>query len=65
MSPKMSPVGTAENYLSQIEPALHGLTNPEAPSLVTAVVVNGNLPSPSSWSRRKIPIQSRSKTNTR
>lgn len=45
------PVGTPENYLWQIEPALHGLTNPEAPSLVTVVVINGNLPTPSSWSR--------------
>jgi len=65
MSSKTSPVGTAENYLWQIEPALHGLTNPEAPSVVTAVVVNGNLPPPSSWSRRRIPIQSRSKPKTR
>jgi hypothetical protein len=51
MSSKATPVGTPENYLWQIEPALHGLTNPEAPSLVTVVVVNGNLPTPSSWSR--------------
>jgi hypothetical protein len=52
MSPKAMPVGTPENYLWQIEPGLHGLTNPEAPSLVTVVVINGNLPAPSSWSRR-------------
>jgi hypothetical protein len=51
MSPKATPVGTPENYLWQIRPALHGLTNPEAPSLVTVVVVNGSLPVPSSWSR--------------
>ena len=51
MSPKAMPVGTPENYLWQIEPALHGLTNPEAPSIVTVVVINGNLPAPSSWSR--------------
>ncbi len=51
MSPKAMPLGTPENYLWQIEPALHGLTNPEAPSLVTVVVINGNLPAPSSWSR--------------
>jgi hypothetical protein len=51
MSPKERPVGTPENYLWQIQPALHGLTNPEAPSLVTVVVVNGSLPVPSSWSR--------------
>ena len=51
MSSKAMPVGTPQNYLWQIEPALHGLTNPEAPSLVTVVVINGNLPPPSSWSR--------------
>jgi hypothetical protein len=52
MSPKERPVGTPENYLWQIQPALHGLTNPEAPSLVTVVVVNGSLPVPSAWPRR-------------
>jgi hypothetical protein len=52
MSPKERPVGTPENYLWQVRPALHGLDNPEAPSLVTVLVVNGNLPSPSNWSRR-------------
>ncbi|HBL26960.1 MAG TPA: hypothetical protein DD490_09015 [Acidobacteria bacterium] len=52
MSPKDRPVGTPENYLWRIQPALHGLTNPEAPSLVTVVVVNGNLPVPSAWPRR-------------
>ena len=57
MSPKTSPVGTAENYLWQVQPALHGLTNPEAPSLVTVLVVNGDLPTPSSWSRRRITTQ--------
>jgi hypothetical protein len=51
MSPKTVPVGTPENYMWQIEPALHGISNPEAPSLVTVVVINGDLPTPSSWSR--------------
>lgn len=55
MSRKASPVGVPENYLFTLQPALHGLTNPEAPSLVAVIVVNGNLPSPSSWSRRKSP----------
>ncbi|MGW1987886.1 hypothetical protein ACWCPJ_36465 [Streptomyces collinus] len=55
MSRKTSPVGVPENYLFTLQPALHGLTNPEAPSLVAAIVVNGNLPTPSSWSRRKTP----------
>ncbi len=53
MSLKTSPVGTPENYMFTLEPAHHGLENPEAPSLVAVIVVNGNLPTPSSWSRRK------------
>lgn len=55
MSPKQMTVGTPENYLFTLEPRLHGLDNPEAPSLVAVLVVNGNLPPPSSWSRRKPP----------
>lgn len=43
-------------YLWDIQPRLHGLTNPEAPSLTTVVVVNGVLPPPSCWSRRKVPV---------
>lgn len=56
MSRKTSPVGVPENYLFTLQPALHGLANPEAPSLVAAIVVNGNLPTPSSRSRRRTPI---------
>ncbi len=55
MSPKVLPIGTPENYLFTLEPRLHGLANPEAPSLVTVLIVNGNLPTPSSWSRRRLP----------
>ena len=51
MSPKELPVGVPENYLFTLQPSLHGLDNPEAPSLVATLVVNGNLPPPSSWSR--------------
>lgn len=57
MSRKTSPVGVPENYVFTLEPALHGLTNPEAPSLVAVIVINGNSPTPSSWSRRKTAIQ--------
>jgi hypothetical protein len=57
MTRKTSPVGTPENYLFTLEPALHGLENPEAPSLVAVLIVNGNLPSPSSWSRRKAAVR--------
>jgi hypothetical protein len=54
MSPKERPVGTPENYLWWIQPALHGLTNPEAPSLVAVLVVNGSLSVPSAWPRKPI-----------
>jgi hypothetical protein len=57
MSPKASPVGTPENYVFTLEPALHGLENPEAPSVVATIVVNGNLPTPSSWSRRRSALR--------
>jgi hypothetical protein len=56
MSSKQLPIGTPENYLFALEPRLHGLDNPEAPSLVEVLVVNGNLPTPSSWSRKKTPV---------
>ena len=57
MSRKSSPVGVPENYMFTLQPALHGLTNPEAPSLVAVIVINANNPTPSSWSRRKTAIQ--------
>ena len=56
MSPKTLPVGTPENYMFTLEPRHHGLTNPEAPSLTAVLIVNGNMPIPSSWSRRKTPV---------
>ncbi|GAB1811837.1 hypothetical protein [Mycobacterium sp. MUNTM1] len=56
MSSKELPIGTPENYLFALEPRLHGLDNPEAPSLVEVLIVNGNLPTPSSWSRKKTPV---------
>lgn len=56
MSAKNLPPGTPENYLFTLEPKLHGLDNPEAPSLVVVLTINGNMPTPSSRSRRKTPI---------
>ncbi len=56
MSPKELPIGTPENYLFTMGPELHGLKNPEAPSLVTTLIINGNMPTPSSWSRKKTPV---------
>lgn len=57
LSRKRSPIGTPENYVFTLQPALHGLTNPEAPSLVAVIIINGNNPRPSSFSRRKTLIQ--------
>ena len=57
MSRKTSPAGVPENYVFTLDPALHGLRNPEAPSRVAVIVINGSNPPPSSWSRRKTAVQ--------
>jgi hypothetical protein len=53
MTTKATPVGSPENYVFPLQPALHGLEDPRYPSAVAVLVVNANLPVPSSWSRRK------------
>lgn len=55
MSPKVLPIGTPENFLFVLTPKQHGMTEPHSPSVVVTLVINGNLPVPSSWSRRKTP----------
>lgn len=55
MSKKLLPIGTPENYLFVLGPKQHGMTDPQSPSVVVTLVINGNLPVPSSWSRRKTP----------
>jgi len=60
MTSKVCPVGTPENYVFELTPELHGLTNPEAPSLVVAIVINVCNPPPSSRSRRKTPVRTAS-----
>jgi hypothetical protein len=55
MSRKVLPIGTPENYLFVLGPQQHGMTDPHSPSAVVTLVVNANLPVPSSWSRRKTP----------
>jgi len=57
MSPKTLPIGTPENYLFVLNPQQHGMTEPHSPSVVVTLVINGNLPVPSSWSRRRIPTR--------
>lgn len=51
---KEAPPGVIDNYLDWLKPSLHGLTDPRYPSLVGVLIVNTNLPIPSSWSRRGI-----------
>jgi hypothetical protein len=57
MSRKVLPIGTPENYLFVLNPQQHGMTEPHSPSVVVTLVINGNLPVPSSWSRRKTPTR--------
>ncbi|WP_419703211.1 hypothetical protein [Promicromonospora sp. NFX87] len=57
MSRKILPIGTPENYLFILDPRQHGTSEPHAPSVVVTLVINGNLPVPSSWSRRKTPTR--------
>lgn len=59
MSKKILPIGTPENYLFVLGPKQHGMADPHSPSFVVTLVINGNLPVPSSWSRRKTPTTSR------
>jgi hypothetical protein len=37
--------------------SLHGLDDPRYPSLVGFLIVNTNLPIPSSWSRRRVQVE--------
>jgi hypothetical protein len=50
MTTKDAPPGVLANTIGWLEPALHGLEDPAYPSRVATVIVNGNLPLPSSWS---------------
>jgi len=48
---KDTPPGVLENYVGWMKPALHGRDDPRYPSLVGVIIVNGNLPRPSGYSR--------------
>ncbi|GAB5014923.1 hypothetical protein MAHJHV65_16550 [Mycobacterium avium subsp. hominissuis] len=50
-SRKQAPPGVIENYVGWLQPALHGRTDPRYPSLVGVLIINTNLPVPSTWSR--------------
>jgi hypothetical protein len=51
MTPKETPPGVLANTVGWLIPRLHGLDDPAYPSRVGVVIVNGNLPLPSEWSR--------------
>jgi hypothetical protein len=53
-SNKSTPPGVLENYVGWLKPRLHGLDDPRYPSLVGVLIVNTNLPLPSTWSRNAI-----------
>ena len=53
---KTSPPGVIENYIGWMQPRAHGLDDPRYPSLVGVLIINTNLPVPSTWSRRHIEI---------
>ena len=40
-----------DNYLGWLQPALHGRADPQYPSMVGVLIINSNLPVPSTWSR--------------
>jgi hypothetical protein len=46
-----------DNYVGWLIPRLHGLDNPRYPSLVAVLIINTNLPVPSTWSRKAISTQ--------
>lgn len=50
-SQKQAPPGVIENYVGWLQPALHGCTDPRYPSMVGVLIINTNLPVPSTWSR--------------
>ncbi len=54
---KEAPPGVIDNYIDWLRPRLHGLDDPRYPSLVGVLIVNTNLPIPSSWSRRRVEVE--------
>lgn len=51
MTRKDAPPGVLSNTIGWLAPKLHALDEPDHPSRTAVVVVNGNLPVPSAWSR--------------
>lgn len=51
MTPMTDPPGVLPNTMGWLLPRLHGLEDPAYPSRVAVVIIKGNLPVPSEWSR--------------
>jgi len=51
---KNAPVGKPENYWGWLIPRMHGIQHPSHSSIVGILIINANLPRPSSWSGRQI-----------
>ena len=54
---KEVPPGVIDNYIDWLRPRLLGLDDPRHPSPVGVLIVNTNLPIPSSWSRRRVEVE--------
>lgn len=49
LSSKVAPPGVAANYMGWLRPRLHGLEDPEYPSMVAVVIIPAAFPRPSDW----------------
>jgi len=49
LSSKVAPPGVPANYMGWLRPRLHGLEDPEYPSMVAVVIIPGAFPRPSDW----------------
>jgi hypothetical protein len=56
LSPKTQPVGTPANYVHWLEPKLHGVKKAVYPSHMAVLVVNGNVPLPSSFASKAVEL---------
>jgi hypothetical protein len=54
---KIAPPGVIDNYIGWLRPRLHGQPAPRYPSLLGVLIVNTNLPIPSTWSRRRVTVE--------
>lgn len=56
LSQKRHPLGIPANYVHWLEPKLHGVEAASYPSHIAVIVVNGNVPLPSSFAGRAVDL---------